>query len=70
MLCTHAEAGKKGELEVSHFCKQCGVYLHIECFEAWHCEPEPVSLNLKFKMGVVCKCVFYFVGEESVIIYR
>ena len=51
VLCTRAGAGKKGELKVSHYCKQCGVYLYVECFEAWHCEPEPKSP--KFENGVV-----------------
>ena len=34
---------KQCKKQVVHFCKQCGVYLHIDCFESWHTKLVPKS---------------------------
>ena len=52
-LCACAGAGRRCELKVIHFCKQCGVHLHVECFEPWHEMHEPISP--KFELELVKK---------------
>jgi hypothetical protein len=47
MLC------KLGELRVSHFCRQCRVDLHIECFKAWHLNVEPVSPKFQTALNLI-----------------
>lgn len=49
-LCAHAGAGRRCELKVIHFCKQCGVHLHAECFEPWHEMLEPISPKFMLKL--------------------
>eukprot|EP00961_Rhodomonas_salina_P052455 703946-Rhodomonas_salina.1 len=31
------------EKKVMHFCKQCAVWMHLECFEAWHTARDPIK---------------------------
>ena len=42
-LCYRTNPCKQGEKRVQHFCKQCGVWMHIACFFQWHQKAEPVS---------------------------
>jgi len=50
-LCSRAGAGRRGELKVSHYCQQCGVFLHVECFEVWHEQAEPQSPKFEVLVG-------------------
>ena len=43
VLCYMTMPCKQGEKRVQHYCKQCGMWMHIECFEAWHTQAKPVS---------------------------
>jgi len=43
VLCSHTQPGKVGQLRVHYFCSQCGVFLHVDCFEEWHQKLAPAS---------------------------
>mmetsp|Transcript_68972 Transcript_68972/g.143804 ORF Transcript_68972/g.143804 Transcript_68972/m.143804 type:complete len:132 (+) Transcript_68972:1792-2187(+) len=43
VLCSHTQPGKVGQLRVHYFCRQCGVFLHVDCFEVWHQLLNPMS---------------------------
>mmetsp|Transcript_24803 Transcript_24803/g.50349 ORF Transcript_24803/g.50349 Transcript_24803/m.50349 type:complete len:120 (-) Transcript_24803:63-422(-) len=42
-VCYHTWPVKQSEKQVYHFCKQCSVYMHVDCFEAWHTKLVPLS---------------------------
>ena len=43
VVCYKTSPCKMGELRVQTFCKQCGLFMHMDCFEQWHSMPDPVS---------------------------
>ena len=43
VLCSNMQQSKSGQLHMHHFCRQCGVFLHIDCFKQWHTVLKPVS---------------------------
>ena len=43
VLCYKTCPTKNGEKRVQTHCKQCGLFMHLECFEQWHTVADPVS---------------------------
>ena len=43
VVCYKTSPCKQGEQRVQTFCKQCGLYMHLDCFEQWHTVPDPLS---------------------------
>jgi hypothetical protein len=52
-VCYRTMPCKKGEMRVQHFCKQCGVWMHIQCFQEWHLKANPVSPTFATAMALV-----------------
>jgi hypothetical protein len=52
-LCYRTHPCKQGEKWVQHFCRQCGVWMHLSCFQEWHLMAKPVSPEFCFALGLV-----------------
>ena len=43
VVCYKTSPNRQGEKRVQTFCRQCNLFMHVDCFEQWHTVGDPVS---------------------------